>query len=102
MIVDCFYVYNFSENLTDERSRCTDIISSSQESLKMCNNNLDGCLETRGRCTDELRELKMDYDICLNSKNESILSDQNLGRFNFILYFKDNPKISAMFFRYVA
>ena len=99
MTVACSYVYNFSENLNDERSRCTDIISSSQESLKTCNTNLDGCLETRGVCVDELRELKMDYDICLNSKNESILSDQNLGRFNFILYFKRNPKISAMFFR---
>lgn len=60
---------------------------------------MNGCFKERDGFRNELRDVEYKLDSCLNSKNESILADAYLDQFNFVLYFRDNPKVTAVFFR---
>ena len=80
-----------------EKNDCSDKIDGLDKELVSCKSERENCFNEKTEALSQKSNLDRKLNICVESRNDTVLLDITLSRLNLFVYISENPVVSSMF-----
>ena len=84
--------------MVKSESDCTGRVDVISEKLSVCQEKLDYCINEKEEISGQKLDLDQKLNICVESRNDTVLLDITLSKLNLFVYVSENPVVSSLIF----